>query len=171
MGLSARVEPLGGKLPQIAFKWDPETEILSGQFKGLGKATGLTGSIELEGHDGSFIVLDVVAGAVRGLEVVVWPESSTAATLAPPKPASRGRLLMPSRPSQPGIAAVEVETAISVEKSADEATIHLRIGPWRKIDPVQLANNLIIEVDAEGEIAGFWLLNVPPFPRTKEVLE
>jgi hypothetical protein len=34
MSLETRVEPLSGKLPSIGWKWDPETDILAGSFKG-----------------------------------------------------------------------------------------------------------------------------------------
>jgi hypothetical protein len=166
MGFMANVEPLGGKLPQIAFRWDPETEILSGQFKAARKESGLTGSLELAGADGSFVLLDVASGVVRGLEVVVWPEIDVVDGLTPPPPARQGRLAVPARPSQPGIAAVEVETNLSAEKSPDESVYHLRIGLRRKVEVVQLADNLLLDVDATGQIAGFWLLRVPPFPQT-----
>lgn len=165
MGFAAKVEKLDGKLPTIAYKWDSETEILSGQFKGGHKSEGLTGSVELEGADGSFVVLDVLSGVVRGLEVVVWPESSIVADLAPPEPKSNGQLVMPSRASQPGIAAVEVDTQLSASKRPDESVIHLRVGPRRKTEIVQVAEGLIVEVDGQGNIAGLWLSGVPPFPR------
>jgi hypothetical protein len=165
MGFPARVEPLRGKLPTVHFKWDPETEILSGQVRGAGRADGLTGTIELEGSDGSFAVLDVVGGQLRGIEVVVWPVTRTVPDLAPPQPADRGRLLLPARASQPGIAAVEVDTSMAVEKSPDEAVIHLRIGLPRRVRAVQVAENLMLELDDQSEIAGFWFWQVPPFPR------
>src|SRR5689334_735741 len=112
MSLTASVEPLTGSLPTISFKWDDETEILAGHFKGSTKAGGLTGSVELEGTDGAFVVLDVAQGVVQGLEVVVWPEVDAVASLKAPAAAAKGRLTMPARRSQPDIAAVEVETVI-----------------------------------------------------------
>jgi hypothetical protein len=57
-----------------------------------------------------------------------------------------------------------VDTNLSVEKRPDESVIHLRVGPKRKVDVVQLADGLILEVDGDGNIAGLWLTNVPPFP-------
>jgi hypothetical protein len=164
MAFAAKIEKLEGKLPKIAYKWDTETEILSGQFKGGRKSGGLTGSVELEGAEGSFVVLDVVAGVVRGLEVVVWPETSVVPDLAAPEPNSDGQLIMPSRASQPGIAAVEVDTHLSAEKRPDESVIHVRVGPKRRADTIRLAEGLMAEVDAQGNIAGLWLIGVPPFP-------
>ena len=168
MAFAARVEKLEGKLPKIAYKWDAETEILSGQFKGARKTDGLTGSVELEGAEGSFVVLDILSGVLRGLEVVVWPEGAVVADLTPPEPKSNGQLVMPSRASQPGIAAVEVDTNLSVEKRPDESVIHLRVGPKRRVEVVQLAEGLIAEVDSQGTIAGLWLTGVPPFPKQED---
>lgn len=165
MSLSAQVEPLAGTLPRIAFKWDPETEILSGHFSGGDRSTGLTGTVELEGSDGSFAVLDVAAGVVRGLEVVVWPPVTVVVDLKVPTPKDRGRLSLPARVSQPGIAAIELETSLVAEKSGDQSVIHLRLGPKRKVTTVQLADNLLLDVAGDDEIAGFWLLGVPPFPQ------
>jgi len=164
MAFAAKVEKLDGKLPKIVYKWDTETEILSGQFKGGRKSGGLTGSVELEGSEGSFVVLDVLSGVVRGLEVVVWPETAIVEGLAAPEPKSSGQLVMPSRVSQPGVAAVEVDTQLSAEKRPDESVIHLRVGPHRRVDIIQLADGLLAEVDPEGNIAGLWLTGVPPFP-------
>lgn len=164
MAFAAKIEKLDGTLPRIAYKWDAETEILSGQFKGGRKSGGLTGSVELEGSEGSFVVLDVVAGVVRGLEVVVWPETAVVAGLTAPQPALNGQLIMPGRASQPGIAAVEVDTSLSAEKRPDESVIHLRVGPQRKAQVVQLAEGLIAEIDGQNTIAGLWLIGVPPFP-------
>jgi hypothetical protein len=168
MGLAARLEPLSGMLPSVTFRWDPETEILSGSFKGAGKADGLTGTVELEGSDGSFVVLDVAGGRLRGLEVVVWPETQTVPGLVPPPPGQRGQLLLAARQSQPGIASVEVDTSMVAEKAPDDSVIHLRIGLSRKIEMVQVAENLMLELDDGGDIAGFWLSRVPPFPQVEE---
>lgn len=165
MTLVATVDKLDGKLPEIVYRWDPETEILSGQFKTSKKTGGLTGSVELGDPAGSFVMIDVAGGVVRGLEIVVWPDTSIVETLTAPAPASQGRLMVPARASQPGIAAVQLDTQLSVEKRADESVIHLRVGPKRKVDVVQLADGLIVEMDGNGNIAGLWLTNVPPFPQ------
>jgi hypothetical protein len=47
MSMEARIEPLSGPLPTISWRWDPETDILSGAFKGNRKSGGLTGTVEL----------------------------------------------------------------------------------------------------------------------------
>lgn len=168
MGLQARIAPRAGRLPRITYRWDPETDILTGALKGGATGgegeRGLTGSVELEGGDGSFVLLDLVAGIVRGVEVVVWPDVKTVPDLQPPQGARDGQLVVPGRRSQPSVAAVEVETALSVEADPTEAVLHFRVGPSRPSECVRVAENLLIEVDEEREVAGLWLLEVPPYP-------
>ena len=50
--MEAKIEPLADGLTSIAWRWDPETDILSGSFKGNRKSGGLTGSIELTDAEG-----------------------------------------------------------------------------------------------------------------------
>ena len=86
MGLAGRVVERTGRVPHISYKWDAETDILTGAIKSSRKkAGGLTGSVELEGSDGSFILLDVAGGAICGVEVVVWPDVRTASLAVPPQ--------------------------------------------------------------------------------------
>jgi hypothetical protein len=162
----ARIDALDGKLPKATYRWDPETDILSVACKGTpAKAHGMNGTIDLEGADGAFIVLDVADGALRGLDVVTWPDDvPEVPTLAPPAVERDGRLSFPSRRSQPGVAAVEVDTAISIRKNPDESVFHIRIGRARAAHPVRIADHLVVEVDKQDRLAGIWLLEVPPFP-------
>ncbi len=163
--LGGRIEPLEGPLPRLTYHWDAETEILSGTAADFMGERGLTGSIELEDAKGAVVTLDFAGGVMRGVEVVVWPSTQATPTLDPPTAAERGRFVVPARPSQPGVAVVEVDIALSVEHTPDESIIHLRVGPRRNAKTFQLAENLLMEVGNDGEIAGFWLLGVPPFPK------
>ena len=95
MNVEARVEPLTGSLPSIGWRWDPETDILSGAFKGNRKSGGLTGTVELTDAEGSVAVLDVNNGVICGLDVVVWPEVTTSATLQVPARLTDGRVVRP----------------------------------------------------------------------------
>jgi hypothetical protein len=166
--MEARVEPLAGALPKIAWRWDPETDILSGAFKGNRTTAGLTGTVELADDQGSIAVLDVNNGVICGLDVVVWPEVSTLANLQIPETLTDGRVVLPQRPSKPGVASVEVDTALSVSTNATESVFHLRIGARREVDAVRIADHLLVEVDRHGDLAGFWLTDVPPFPAEEE---
>src|SRR5437016_10799424 len=136
MNFEARIEPLDGKLPKVSYHWDPETDILSVACKGGGKASGLNGTVDLEGNDGSFVVIDVAGGCLRGVDVVTWPEDiRTLDTLAVPEPNKEGSVIFPSRRSQPGVAAVEVDTALTVEKNQQESVFTCAWGareppPW-----------------------------------------
>src|SRR5438046_1114216 len=90
MQFEARIEPLTGKLPKVSYRWDPETDILSVACKGTGKTTGLNGTVDLEGGDGSFVVIDVAGGCIHGVDVVTWPDDiRTRDTLPIPEPAKR----------------------------------------------------------------------------------
>src|SRR2546428_3137349 len=98
MSFETRIEPLDGKLPKVSYRWDPETDILSVACKGVAKASGLNGTVDLEGDDGSFVLLDVAGGVLRGVEVVSWPDDvRTPHTLAVPEPPKEGRVGLPSR--------------------------------------------------------------------------
>jgi hypothetical protein len=166
MGLGARIVERGGALPRMHYKWDPETDILTGAVQGPRRdgGAGLTGSVELEGSDGSFILLDVVGGAIRGVEVVVWPDVRTLASLQAPAEAKDGDVALPTRRSQPSIAAVEVDAAIAIETNPNESVFHVRVGPARRLEVVRVAEGLLVEVDEGNELAGLWLTGVPPFP-------
>lgn len=166
-GYGAQIAPIVGELPRVDFQWDAETEILSGVLQGVEPARGLTGSIELEDAKGAVITLDFQEGVLRALEIVVWPPTSTVEGLAPAPAQEQGRLVVPSRPSQPGIAVVEVDLPLGAERSPDESVVHLRVGRSRGEDRVALADHLIVEFDKTGELAGFWLLDVPPFPESE----
>src|SRR2546421_9585645 len=107
MSVDARIEPLSGALPSVSWRWDPETDILSGAFKGNRKSGGLTGTVELTDAEGSIAVLDVNNGVICGLDVVVWPEVTTAAELRVSAQLTDGRVVLPARPSPPGGTSVE----------------------------------------------------------------
>jgi hypothetical protein len=171
MGLGGRVVERSGRVPHIGYRWDPETDILTGAIKsGVKKTGGLTGSVELEGSDGSFILLDVSGGAICGVEVVVWPDVRTTAGLTPPQEVTSGDVLLPTRRAQPSVAAVEVDTALAIETNPAESVFHVRLGSPRPTTVVRVADGLLVEVDEQEELAGLWLLDVPPFPADEPVL-
>ena len=168
MQFEARIEPLTGKLPKVSYRWDPETDILSVACKGTGKTTGLNGTVDLEGGDGSFVVIDVAGGAIHGVDVVTWPDDiRTRDDLAVPEPAKDGRVVFPGRKSQPRVAAVEVDTALTVEKNQTESVLHIRVGRQRAATVVRVGDLLLVEVDKNSRLAGLWFLDVPPFPNVE----
>jgi hypothetical protein len=168
MHFEARIEPLDGKLPKVSYHWDPETDILSVACKGGGKASGLNGTVDLEGSDGSFVVIDVAGGSLRGVDVVTWPDDiRTREDLVIPEATKDARVVFPSRQSQPGVAAVEVDTALTVEKNQSESLFHIRVGRARPATVVRVADRLLIEVDKSSRLVGLWFLDVPPFPNVE----
>jgi hypothetical protein len=166
--LEATVEPLGGGLPSISWRWDPETDILSGAFKGNRKSGGLTGTVELTDAEGSVVVLDVNNGVICGIDVVVWPEVSTRSDIQVPARLTDGRVVLPSGGSRAAVASVEVDTTLSVETNSSESVFHLRIGPRRSVEVVRAADNFYVEMDQQGGLAGLWMTNVPPFTAFEE---
>jgi hypothetical protein len=168
MAFEARVEPLNGKLPKVSYRWDPETDILTVACKGVSKGDGMNGTVDLEGGDGSFVVIDVAGGALRGVDVVTWPDDvRTVASLAPPATSKEGQVTFPGRNSQPGVAAVEVDTALTVSKNEKESVFHIRVGRQRPATIVRVADHMLVEIDKQHRIAGLWLLEVPPFPNVE----
>ncbi len=168
MHFEARIEPLQGKLPKVTYRWDPETDILSVACKSAAKSTGLNGTVDLEGGDGSFVVIDVAGGSLRGVDIVTWPDDiRTRDDLVAPEAPKQGRVVFPSRKSQAGVAAVEVDTALTVEKNQTESVLHIRVGRQRAATVVRVGDLLLVEVDKNSRLAGLWFLDVPPFPNVE----
>jgi len=163
MNVETRVEPLEGALPTVEWRWDVETDILSGSFRRVVGGSGLEGSVELSDEEGSVVVLDVAGGVLCGLDVVVWPEVDTVPGLTFPAGARTGRVVVPGRPALQGVSAVEVDTVLTVSATPDERTVHLRIGSRREVEVVRVADHLLVELDHKRRLAGFWLTEVPPF--------
>ena len=169
LAMDARIEPLAGALPALAWRWDPETDILSGGFKGNRAGGGLTGTVELTDDVGSIAVVDVHSGVICGLDIVVWPEVGTVADLAAPGKLTDGRVVLAGKASKAAVTSVEVNAPLSVMTNRAESVFHLCIGPRRDADVVRVADHLLIEVDREGALAGFWLTDVPPFPAEEDL--
>ena len=157
------VEPAGDTAPTVEYRWDPDTEILSAQVSPRLPGEGMDGSVELEGSDGSWLILDIASGRINGVEVAVWPEVQLRGALKPPARIEEGRVLVPARNSQSDLAALEVETAVRAEADSEETVFHFTLGKMRQTRAVRLARDLLVEVDSSGNLAGLWLLNVPPF--------
>lgn len=159
-----QIEPTTTPAPAVEYRWDADTDILVASLAGPNVGDGLSGSVELQGRDGSWLNLDVSNGRIAGVEIAVWPDVRTVDTLALPPRVEEASVRVPSRASQPGIAALEVATAILAVADRTERTIHFRVGPAREARTLRLARDLLLDVDERCRIAGIWLLNVPPFP-------
>jgi hypothetical protein len=73
-------------------------------------------------------------------------------------------VVLPNRRSQPAVAAVEVDAMLTIETNASESVFRVRVGPARRAEVVRVADGLLVEVDEKSELAGLWLVGVPPFP-------
>lgn len=167
MKIPIQVEPPengGGASPAVEYRWDPDTEILSAQINPRETGNGMSGSVEVEGADGSWLILDVSAGRINGVEVAVWPDVRTRNALQPPGTVEDARVLVPSRRSQPEVSALEFETPMLAEADEAERVFHFTLGRPKKTRTVRFAKDLLIDVDGSNHLAGLWLLNVPPFP-------
>lgn len=155
--LSATRHPRPGAPPALAWQWEAETDILSGSVRPAAPGEPAE-AIEVSSPDGAVIVLDVIGGELCGLDIVIWPDVETLSHLEPP-PAEPGtvRLGGSAGPRQE-------ETELTVRVDGPERTFHLRLGPSRDVSRTAVADHLIVELDADGAIAGFWLTGVPPFP-------
>ena len=159
-----QVEPAAGSAPEVEYRWDPDTEILSAQLNPRPSGNGMSGSVELEGSDGSWLILDIASGRIHGIEVAVWPDVRTRSTLQPPGKVEDARILVPTRRSQPGIASLEVETPLVAETDEGERLFHFTLGRPKQTRTLRVARDLLLDVDPSSHLVGVWMLNVPPFP-------
>lgn len=164
VNIALNLQPATEPAPEVEYVWDPDTEILSARLRGVAGDRGMSGSIEVEGTDGSWLVFDVSSGTISGLEVAVWPEVHKRSTLTPPAKVEEARVLLPSRVSQPEIAAVEMDTAVMAESDVAQTMIHFTLGGSRNTRVVRLGRDLLLEVDIKQRLVGVWMLNVPPVP-------
>ena len=166
MNVAVHLEPANGSLPDVKYRWDADTDILTAHIDRSVTSTGMSGSVELGGTDGSWLILDVAKGRISGIEVAVWPPVQKRSSLTPPSVVEDAQVLIPARASQPGIASLEVEMPLMAESDAARRVIHFRVGTRRDLRTVRLARDLLLELDPHSRIAGLWMLNVPPSPST-----
>lgn len=152
------------ELPLTDYRWDADTEILTVTIRPSGVAEGMSGSVDIQGEDGSWLLLEVSKGRLASVEVAVWPDVRTMEKLEPPSAAAPVRLQVPATKPGAGTDALEMESAISAVADRAERTIHFRIGAQRPSKPMRVSRDLIVELDTKARIAGLWFLNVPPLP-------
>jgi hypothetical protein len=161
MSLNVQIEPAAGTPPHLEYRWDADTDILTASL--ASDATeGPAGIVEVQGRDGSWVILDLRGGRIRGVEVAVWPDVRKLPTLLPPA-GEYGRAVLARAATAPGV--VEFDTAVSAEMDAPERTFHFRFGGQGSTRSVRIADGLLLDVEpSSGKVVGLWLLDVPPFP-------
>jgi hypothetical protein len=162
--IAVQLGPASGSPAEVAYKWDPDTDILSAQLSPGSPSQGMSGSVGLEGADGSWLILDVDAGRINGVEIAVWPEVRKLPTLSPPSQIEEANVAIPARQSQPNIASMETTTHLIAEADPAQRNFHFRLGKPRVARTVRLARDVLLDVDDKSQISGLWLLNVPPGP-------
>ena len=161
MNIPVRIEPWTGTPARVDYRWDEDTDILTAQVDDASKGRSL--SVDVEGSDGSWLILDVADECIRGLEVAVWPTVRKMADLKPPTVIESVTVKV-GRDGMPVVAAVEVDTPVAAESDDTERTIHFRLGPGRQVRTVRIARDMLLDIDTRDRLAGVWLLDVPPFP-------
>ena len=164
MNVAVQLEPASDTLPAVAYRWDTDTDILTARLEGVGAAGGMSGSVELEGTDGSWLILEVASGRINGVEVAVWPDVRKLPALHPPSQVEDAEVVLPKRSGQADVGAVEMETRLVAEADSDQRNFHFRVGAPRLARTVRVARDLLVDVDDKNRISGVWLLNVPPCP-------
>ena len=72
--LHTTVVPGATVFPRISWRWEAETDILSGSYRAAVHGERAE-SVELSSADGAVAVLDVVANEVCGVDLVILPSS------------------------------------------------------------------------------------------------
>ncbi|HEX6967118.1 MAG TPA: hypothetical protein VF166_15115 [Gemmatimonadaceae bacterium] len=165
MKITMQVEPANGELAPVEYRWDTDTAILIATFREPGgQANGVTGSIELSGNDGSWLILDLQGGSLGGVEVAVWPDVTHVTSLCPPADVEAGRLVVATKREQSGVALLQMEATLVAESDQDERVIHFRIGSTPAARTVRIARDVLIDLSEHQTLRGIWMLNVPRFP-------
>lgn len=163
MKIAVELQPTTRSSADVEYTWDPDTEILSAQLSPRANGDGVSGSLGVEGRDGSWLILDVQAGRINGVEVAVWPDVRKLPALHPPTHVEDAELVVPTRTGA-DVASMEMETRLVAESDPTQRNFHFRLGKPRDSRTVRVARNLLVDVDDKSRIAGLWLLNVPPAP-------
>src|SRR5512147_2138571 len=123
--ITVQVEPTSAAPAAVEYRWDTDTAILTASLADAPtSADGVSGSVEVAGNDGSWVILDVKGGSVRGVEIAVWPDVHKRPALRAPADAEVARLYLPASGKAPGIAAMQMDTTLVAEADQTERTIH-----------------------------------------------
>lgn len=165
MKITMQVEPASGDLAHVDYRWDTDTAILIANFDGNRQAAeGMSGSIEIAGKDGSWLILDVQSGRLGGVEVAVWPDVRHVTALTPPAEVEDVRLVLPAQRQKSGVALLQMDATLLAESDQEETLIHFKVGTSRAARTVRVARDVLVDLGEAQTIKGIWLLNVPRFP-------
>lgn len=165
MTIAVELQPITGTPPAVHYRWDADTDIFTATLSSVSPDRATAGAVEIEGTDGTWLVLDLRGGRLVGVEIALWPDVHRNSTLAAPRDIESADVVVPMRPS-PGVATLEVEAPVRAEADDAERLVHFRIGERRDVRSVRVGSDLLLDLDRQGCLAGLWFLNVPPFPLT-----
>jgi len=164
LSIPVRLQPAEVSPGPVEYRWDPDTDILTAHLPTHVGADGPSGSVDIEGSDGSWLIFDVAGGRIRGVEVAVWPPVRKRTQLTPPGEVEDASVTFGRAADSNNVSALEVNTALAAEADHAERTIHFKLGPSRTTRTVRIARDLLLDIDGRNGLAGVWLLEVPPFP-------
>jgi hypothetical protein len=164
VSVTVRIEPVEEVPPEVDYRWDADTDILTANVRAKAVGEGLSASIDLMGTDGAWLNLDVAGGRLHGVEIAVWPDVRKVPALDPPQPIENALVSVAMRSRGDAMNSMSVDTRLAAEADNAERTIHFRVGSSRQVRTVRFARDLLLDIDHQGRLAGLWLLNVPPFP-------
>jgi hypothetical protein len=165
VNIAVQLGPHDGPPARVVYRWDRDTDILSAQLRPPPAANGSSGSVELEGADGSWIILDLRDESICGIEIAVWPDVTKRGVLVAPLTVREASVRLPGTADQTSVTSMEVETPLAADSDLQGRIFHFRFGGPRETTVVRIAADLLFDVDTSNHVAGLWLLNVPPFPR------
>lgn len=185
-----QLAPAAGQARPVSYQWDDETALLAARLRGAeGRGTqrvlnrgaagsstpsrgpgAHSGSVEIEGRDGSWLTLELRDGRIDGIAVAVWPRVVRRPGLRPPDDAELVDEAVPvGRPEQ-GVATLEVTARVVAEVDEARRTVHFSLARVPRVSEgseggrraVRIARDVLLDVESESRVAGLWLLNVPP---------
>ncbi len=166
MTIALELQPASGTSPAVHYRWDTETDIFTATLSSPTQLRAPSGAVEIEGSDGTWLVLDLEGRRLVGVEVALWPDVHRNSALAAPREVENAQILVPPPASGHAAAIAEVEAPVRAEADDAERLVHFRIGDRREIRSVRVGSDLLLDVDRQGCLAGLWFLNMPPYPVT-----
>ncbi len=146
----------------VRFRWDADTEILSASIVDRRGGGSVVTCVQLEGADGSWVTLELRAGRLCGVEIAVWPPVTLRPWLVPPHVAALVHATVPTAGAP--FADMEVDTTLTAETDRLERTFASVSGRRAGRAPSASAAISWSRSTRPTQLAGLWLLNVPPAP-------
>lgn len=163
MTIAVELEPTSGAPPAVHYRWDADTDIFTATLAPPSRVADPSGSVEIEGSDGSWLMLDLRGGRIVGVEIALWPDVHCNPALRAPVAVESADVIVPAGVASRS-ATLEVEAPMRAEADDAEQVVYFQIGDRREARSIRLGSDLLLDVDRQGRLAGLWLLNVPPFP-------